>query len=416
MTRLSPKTRRPAPGRKRKPGRPGHGMPHDAPDALDPKEFLAPDDVAPGKREKGASSRRTAFSIYMAEMDPVSDVLNPEEEREMAIDIHRGLTAAVKALKKALPEAEKLRALPPGRRTRAQAERIAKARALIAEFNPAHLSGKGLDAHLAHASVNDAGLGMLKWHDRRVYAVAERFIQANLRLVLTLARRFAVHGYMALEDLVQEGNAGLVHALLRFDPHRGFRFSTYGSWWIRHALGRAMADKGRMIRLPVHLIDLSQTVNRARRKLIDELDRMPTDDELAEASGCPMPKLRLLRSALNEPRSLEEPVGEDDGQTLGSIIAFEEPEDPEWKSLIPGQDTAALYQALGELPTIMRDVLLLRFDFIEKPGEALDGKAAEWTLREIGEKYSLSRERIRQLQEVGLARLRTKLIGRPAVT
>ena len=399
MTARTKSQLRPA-RRKKSPARPGHGA-RDGTAARHDRILDPPDD---GRVPGG---RRSAFTAYLEEAARVSGLLTPKQEREMATEIQRGLSAALVALKKALVAAEKYRDLAPSRSGKL-AKAAQRAKDLLARFNPEKLEGAELLKHLEHGAREDLGLAMLKWHDPDAYRVAERFFCANLRLVIQQAKRFAFHGYMPLEDLVQEGNAGLVKAILRFDPSKGFRFSTYGTWWVRHALGRAMADKGRAIRIPVHMIELSQKVNRARRELIDRDGRLPTDDELAKAARIPKKKLALLQRALLEPFSLDEPIDDEDGRTFGDTAATEPADDPVWKSILPGKDLDLLHAAMSELPPAMRDVLLLRFGFIEKPPKE-DGKEVDWTLQEIGGKYNLSRERIRQLQEAGLKRLRHSL-------
>lgn len=398
------KTRRSAAGRKKSPGRSRRGAPlDDAGDAPSLADFLKESDEPPEKTDKASTDRRDALSAYMDRIGPISEVLPAKREHEMAVVIRSGIEASVKALKKALPEAEKFRDWRPSRRTAKTPEKVARAKALLARFNPVHLSGKELMEHVDRSSTGDLGLAMLEWHDPTAYRVAADFIHANLRMVIHLARRFAYHGYMPLEDLIQEGNAGLIIAVLRYDPSRGFRFSTYGTWWIRHALGRAMADKGRTIRLPVHMIDFSAQVNRARRELIDRLERLPTDDELSEATGYPKKKLELLRGGLYEPVSLDEPIDDESGNTLGSIMTEETPAISEWATVIPEKEMRFLLEAIGELSPVMQSVLRLRFGFDDE---------GERTLREIGEMHDLSRERIRQIQEDSLKKLRLNLSKR----
>ena len=230
------------------------------------------------------------------------------------------------------------------------------------------------------------------------------FVKANLRLVVSIARRFN-HGRMALADLIQEGNLGLIKAVERYDYRRGFRFSTYASWWIRHAISRALADKGREIRLPVHMIDAQHRLTKARRQLTSTLGRNPTTEELATATQMPADKIEKMRSWLLEQSvSLDKPVGDDEGRVLGDVL-----EDPdrevagptdelEWEAL-----TTEIKDMLGELRPIEADILRQRFGL---------GTEQELTLKEIGDKYNLSRERIRQLQEQALGKMRRALARR----
>ncbi|MGE0404253.1 MAG: RNA polymerase sigma factor RpoD/SigA, partial [Kofleriaceae bacterium] len=230
------------------------------------------------------------------------------------------------------------------------------------------------------------------------------FVRANLRLVVSIARRFN-HGRMALADLIQEGNLGLLKAVERYDYRRGFRFSTYASWWIRHAISRALADKGREVRLPVHMIDAQHRLTKARRMLTGQLGRNPTSEELAKATQMPLDKIEKMRSWLLEQSiSIDKPVGDDEGRVLGEVL-----EDPDREDISPTQDlewealTTEVRDLLRELRPIEADILRQRFGL---------GTEQELTLKEIGDKYNLSRERIRQLQEQALAKMRRALARR----
>ena len=230
------------------------------------------------------------------------------------------------------------------------------------------------------------------------------FVKANLRLVVSIARRFN-HGRMALADLIQEGNLGLIKAVERYDYKRGFRFSTYASWWIRHAISRALADKGREVRLPVHMIDAQHRLTKARRQLTAKLGREPTSEELAEATSMPLDKVEKMRSWLLEQSvSIDKPVGDDEGRVLGEVL-----EDPDRESASPTEGmewealTTEVRELLGDLRPIEADILRQRFGL---------GTEQELTLKEIGDKYNLSRERIRQLQEQALAKMRRALARR----
>ncbi len=237
--------------------------------------------------------------------------------------------------------------------------------------------------------------------DRELADARNAFVKANLRLVVSIARRFN-HGRMALADLIQEGNLGLMKAVERYDYRRGFRFSTYASWWIRHAISRALADKGREIRLPVHMIDAQHRLAKARRELTAKLGRNPTTEELAHATSMPADKVEKMRSwMLDQSISIDRPVGDEDGRTLGEVL-----EDPDREEVSPSDEmafeamTSEVRQLLGELRPIEADILRRRF--------GLDNDQ-ELTLKEIGEKYNLSRERIRQLQEQALTKMRRAL-------
>jgi len=230
----------------------------------------------------------------------------------------------------------------------------------------------------------------------RLAATRQRFVRANLRLVVMVARRFN-HGRLALHDLIQEGNIGLMKAVDRFDPRRGFRFSTYATWWIRHAISRALADTGRAVRLPVHMIEAQTRVARVRREFEAMHGREPSEAELAEASGLSLERIHRMRWSLVEgPVSLDAPVSRVSTHTLQDLLA-----DAEAAPASDLLDSELLHRRLREafaaLPAMEAAVLRERMGMDDEP---------EQTLREIGERHALSRERIRQIQEQGLARLR----------
>jgi RNA polymerase primary sigma factor len=222
------------------------------------------------------------------------------------------------------------------------------------------------------------------------------FVKSNLRLVVSMARRFTWSG-MPLADLIQEGNIGLLKAVDRFDPRRGYRFSTYGSWWIRHAISRALADKGREVRLPVHMLDVYHRLSRKRREFETRHGRSPTDEELAEEANVPLDKICKMRNFLMERGpSLDSPLREGDGRTGVDLLVDLTSEQP-GERLEAGAMGKNIREVLDELRPIEADILRKRF-----------GLEAEkvMTLKEIGEEYSLSRERIRQLQEQALIKMR----------
>jgi len=222
------------------------------------------------------------------------------------------------------------------------------------------------------------------------------FVRANLRLVVTIARRYN-HGKMPLQDLIQEGNIGLMKAVDRFDHRKGFRFSTYGSWWIRHAISRSIADKARSVRLPVHMIDAYNRVNRARREFEALHGRKATDEELASLTGVSPERIARMRWSLVEaPISLDAPLSDESGLSLLDAVedtTLVAPSEQMDASLMLSQ----LEEVFNKLSPIEADILRKRMGL---------GEEQELTLKEIGDRYSLSRERIRQLQEQALAKLR----------
>lgn len=226
-----------------------------------------------------------------------------------------------------------------------------------------------------------------------------QFVASNLRLVLRMARAYD-NSLLDKADLVQEGNIGLMRAVERFDYRRGLRFSTYASWWIRHYLNRAIADKGRLIRVPVHTFETHRRIRQAQRKFIAQHGVEPTLDELMNVTGLPREAIELAsQTALALPKSLDRPLGDDGERTLHDVLGDPEPIGVD-HGLLRADRAQALTTSLQVLSTF--EAAVVRFRFGLDGGEAL-------TLREVGEKYNLSRERIRQVQQAALTKLRVAL-------
>jgi RNA polymerase primary sigma factor len=227
----------------------------------------------------------------------------------------------------------------------------------------------------------------------------EAFVTANLRLVVTNARRHAQTPGVSFLDLIQEGNLGLIHAVDKFDWRRGFKFSTYATWWIRQAITRAIADKARVVRLPVHVHDTVRVVRGTQDRLHAGLGRDPQTEEIAEATGYTPDQVELALG-VSSPVSLEQPVGED-GALLGDFIEDADAPDPaQWAA--DATTARQLQRLIDRLPARERRILELRYGF-------LDG--VPHTLGEIGEEFALTRERIRQLERLALSRLRHPAFG-----
>ncbi|MEM9490738.1 MAG: sigma-70 family RNA polymerase sigma factor [Myxococcota bacterium] len=344
-------------------------------------------------------SHPQAVSRLLAVIERSEEAVD-EEAREEFVEVRQAADEAVKATGKAVRE----------RFTRAAGSCASSLRSIdidklfleacLAELPRIRTAIAGVGTAELDQAFRDY-LRRVRSADRAAASARNDFVKANLRLVVSIARRFN-HGRMALADLIQEGNIGLMKAVERYDYRRGFRFSTYASWWIRHAISRALADKGREVRLPVHMIDAHHRLSKAKRELTAKLGRQPNNEELAEATELPVEKIEKMRTYLiDQSFSLDRPVNDDDGRSFVEFL-----EDPAFENNSP-TDMLALRDLTDEVRRIMDELKPIEADILRQRFGLDDDQ--ELTLKQIGEKYNLSRERIRQLQEQALSKVRRAL-------
>ena len=237
-------------------------------------------------------------------------------------------------------------------------------------------------------------VSLAKRIERRDMEAKRKLIEANLRLVVSIAKRYAGRG-MPFLDLIQEGNLGLIRAVEKFDYRRGFKFSTYATWWIRQAITRAIADQARTIRIPVHMVETINKLIRVQRQLVQDIGREPTPEEIAAEMGTTPAKVREIFKISQQPLSLETPIGEEEDSQLGDFIEDEEPTHPV-EAVCEIMQKEEINNVLSVLTHRERKMVELRF--------GLQGEHPR-TLEEVGQRFGVTRERIRQIEAKTLAKL-----------
>jgi len=330
-------------------------------------------------------------TTYLREMGRF-DLLTPEEEAKYSKTIRQGFEAIITAIREDTSDVKEIELL---------CERID-----LWEKRDPTLKPKKQQLNFMRYNVMSSAKkysekrelfelqAKMEAYSRSIEVAKDTMIRANLRLVVSIAKRY-MHQGLTLADLIQEGNLGLMRAVFRFDYTKGNKFSTYASWWIRQAITRAILDKTRTIRLPVHFLELRSQFFKAFYALYKELGREPTPLEISKSTNLPMDKILSILEASREPISLETPVGDDDS-TLGDFLENQESQSP-YEAVQTRELAGRVKEILSTLSEREEKIIRLRFGIGEK---------AEYTLEEIGKRFNVSRERIRQIEKKALNRLR----------
>ena len=356
----------------------------------------APEQVATEKPEVvldagGYTDSEEITTTYLREMGRY-ELLAPEKEEDLSRTIREGFNGIIKAIMEHpcdLPAMEDLREQIRTWRRRDPTLKPKKQQLnyLVSAVDTI------LDLYSSEEDLEYLRI-YVKGHQAKIELAKDEMINANLRLVVSIAKRY-MHQGLSLADLIQEGNLGLMRAVFRFDYTKGNKFSTYASWWIRQAITRAILDKTRTIRLPVHFLELRSQFFKAFYGLLKEFGREPTPAEISERTGLPMEKILSILEASREPVSLETPVGDEDS-TLGDFIENKDAVSP-YETVRERELTERIKGILATLSPREEKIIRLRFGI---------GEDSEYTLEEIGKRFNVSRERIRQIEKKALNRLR----------
>lgn len=354
-----------------------------APNVSQEDEVVLPDEEAHEAEE--------TTTTYLREMGRF-DLLTPEEEAKYSKTIRQGFESIIAAIREdssGVKEIQLLRERIDLWERRDPTLKPKKQQLNFMRYNVISAAKKYNDVRELFELQ-----AKLEAYSRSIEVAKDTMIRANLRLVVSIAKRY-MHQGLTLADLIQEGNLGLMRAVFRFDYTKGNKFSTYASWWIRQAITRAILDKTRTIRLPVHFLELRSQFFKAFYALFKELGREPTPLEISKATNLPMDKILSILEASREPISLETPVGDDDS-TLGDFLENQESQSP-YDAVQTRELSGRVNDILETLSEREEKIIRLRFGIGEK---------AEYTLEEIGKLFNVSRERIRQIEKKALNRLR----------
>ena len=358
--------------------------------AADLAEKLAPLDLTPDETD----------AVYQRLMDLAVDVVEDEALVEEDEEVADAAPDAEEERRKARREIEEALKAPTNDPVRMYLKEIGRVSLLTAaeEVSLAKRIEAGLmatDRLTANGGLSEDERDDLRWTERDGARAKRHLVEANLRLVVSIAKRYVGRG-MAFLDLIQEGNLGLIRAVEKFDYAKGFKFSTYATWWIRQAITRAIADQARTIRIPVHMVETINKLVRIQRQLLQDLGREPTADEIAIQMEMTPEKVREIQKISQEPVSLETPIGEEEDSHLGDFI-----EDSD--AVVPLERASfkllqeQLESVLHTLSEREKEVIRLRFGLV-------DGQPR--TLEEVGKKFGVTRERIRQIESKTLSKLR----------